>query len=153
MQSIKNKMKKILSILSLSLLFISCGEKSSTVEPKLGANNDKDNYIAVYDFHNEHRCVTCLAIEKATKEVLNDTFKKNLDDGTIVFELYNCEAPENRKLAEEYFAFGTTLAITVFKDGEKEIDDITNWAFETVKGDNYKKELIEKLNIALKKLK
>ena len=70
----------------------------------------------------------------------------------LLFTLLNADAEENQVIAEEYAAFGTTLAITIVKEESKEIIDITNWAFDAVHGDNFESELTEKLNEALKKL-
>lgn len=145
-------MKKLIFVLSLAVL-AACG--SPNEEAKTNEGNTADitkNYVAVYDFHAANRCETCRAIEKETKETLNEVFKQELKDSLITFRLINAEAEENAALAEEYAAFGTTLAITVFKDGEKEIIDETNWAFDAIHGDDFKKELKEKLNTALGKL-
>lgn len=136
--------------MSTALLF-SCGQTDNGNQ-QTKTNEPTKDHIAVYDFHTEHRCETCLAIEKATKETLENNFKSQVDDQTITFTLINAEAEENQTLAEEYAAFGTTLAITIFKGEKKEIIDITNWAFDAVHGDNFEKELTEKLNDALTKL-
>jgi uncharacterized lipoprotein YajG len=145
-------MKKLIFVLSLAIL-AACSSPSEEVK-----TNEKNpvktakNYVAVYDFHSANRCETCRAIEKETKETLNEHFKNELKDSSITFRLINAEAEKNAALAEEYAAFGTTLAITVFKDGEKEIIDETNWAFDAIHGDDFKEELTEKLNSALEKL-
>ena len=136
----------------MSVIFLfSCGQTNEKNEESVINEPEKD-HVAVYDFHAEHRCETCLAIEKATKETLEKNFQSQIDDQTITFTLINAEAEENQALAEEYAAFGTTLAITIFKGDKKDIIDITNWAFDAVHGDNFEKELTEKLNDALAKL-
>lgn len=145
-------MKKLIFVLSLAVLTAcSSSEKETQTNEENNVATAK-NYVAVYDFHNANRCETCRAIEAKTKETLNENFEQELKDSLITFTLINAEAEENAALAEEYAAFGTTLAITVFKDGEKEIMDETNWAFDAVHGDDFKKELTEKLNSALSKL-
>lgn len=143
---------KITFLTVIGFLLFSCSTEMKEKQSSQETENNKDNYISVYDFHNAHRCVTCIAIEKATKEVLNADFKEEMENGTIVFELFNCEAEENQKLAEEYNAYGTTLAITVYKNGQKEIKDLTNWAFKSVKGDSFKEEFKKEMNDALSKL-
>lgn len=143
-------MKKIILLLS-TVLFFSCGQSNEESKTTSIKELNKD-HIAVYDFHTTHRCETCLAIEKATKETLNKNFKSQLDDQTITFTLINADATENHDLAEEYAAYGTTLAITIIKDGESEIIDITNWAFDAIQGDDFGAELTEKLNDALEKI-
>jgi hypothetical protein len=142
---------KHLIFLASSVLLFACNP--SNEQQAESANNEPvKNHVAVYDFHTDHRCETCLAIEKATKETLNKHFKSQLDDETITFALYNADDEKNATLAEKYTAFGTTLAITIFKDGKEEIIDITNWAFEAVHGDNFESELKTQLTDALEKL-
>jgi hypothetical protein len=143
-------MKKLIYIMSTALL-VSCGQTTEQSQEQPTVSSDK-NYIAVYDFHTEHRCETCLAIEAATTKTLNSNFQDEMDDKIITFNLINADAKKNQKLAEEYGAFGTTLALTLFKGEEKEIIDITNWAFDAVHGDNFEKELTAKINDALAKL-
>lgn len=136
--------------MSVAFLF-SCGQSNEKSQKSVNSEPEKD-HIAVYDFHTEHRCETCLAIEEATRKTLDKNFKSQVDDQTITFTLINAEAEENQALAEEYGAFGTTLAITIFKGNNKEIIDITNWAFDAVHGNNFESELTEKLDDALAKL-
>lgn len=143
-------MKTLIILISSALLF-SCGQTNNENQQTDFNQNTKD-HIAIYDFHTDHRCETCLAIEKATKETLDANFKDQQDNSTITFTLINADSEENQTIAEEYGAFGTTLAITVIKDGEKEIIDITNWAFDAVHGDNFESELTDKLNNALEKI-
>lgn len=143
-------MKNIIYLMSTVLLF-SCGQTKNENQKQVINQPDKD-HVAVYDFHTDHRCETCLAIEAATKDVLNKNFKQEMDDEIITFSLINADDEENQELAEEYAAFGTTLAITIFKGNQKEIIDITNWAFDAVHGNNFENELTDKLNNALKKL-
>jgi hypothetical protein len=144
-------------LLAILILLASCNTNS---EQKINQNTiaaavhtDKDNYVTIYDFHNEHRCVTCLKIENAVKTILEESYKMEMDDQLLSFELYNCETEENQNLAEEYGAFGTTLAITIVKDGNKEIRDLTNWAFETIGTDQFETGFVEELNLALAKVK
>jgi len=143
-------MKKFIYFFSIVLLF-SCGQSKEQNKETESVSPNK-NYIAVYDFHTDHRCESCLTIEKLTKETLNESFKNELNDSTIVFSLINVDVAENDKIAEEYQAFGTALMITVFKDGEEDILDLTEWAFEAIHGNDFKKELKKELNNGLKKL-
>ncbi len=148
-------MKNIIYLLSIILLS-ACGqgnkENTSTITEDAPTEIMAKNQILVYDFHTTHRCETCLKIENATKETLNENFKAELAEELITFSLFNADAEENELLAEEYGAYGTTLAISIVKDGNKEILDITNWAFEAIHGDNFKTELTAQLNEALAQL-
>ena len=144
------RVNHLISLLSTVLLF-ACSP-SNDQKPEAPSSEPTKNHVAVYDFHTDHRCETCLAIEKATKETLNNHFKAQLDDETITFSLYNADDEKNAALAEKYTAYGTTLAITIFNDGKEEIIDITNWAFEAVHGDDFEAELKTQLTEALAKL-
>ncbi len=151
---------KFLSIVALSSLLFSCsGNKEENTSSEQQSDTTKTNepikdHLAIYDFHNEHRCVTCIAIEDAVKEILHKDFQKEFDDGTITFDLYNCEAEENQDLVEEYGAFGTTLAFTVFKDGKKQdVKDLTNWAFEKIETEDFEPGMKKEIQASLDKLK
>ena len=143
-------MKKVIFLLTTVLLF-SCGESNDKIEKSVQSEPSK-NHVAVYDFHTDHPCESCITIENLTKETLNENFSSNMKDSTITFTLINVDSPENQVMAEEYDAFGTALMITVFKDGEEDILDLTEWAFDAIHGDNFKSELKKELGIALKKL-
>lgn len=143
-------MKKVIFLLTTLFLF-SCSESIDKNEAPANTKPTK-NHVAVYDFHTDHRCESCITIERLTKETLNESFPNQLEDSTIVFSLINVDSPENQKIAEEYEAFGTALMITVFKDGEEDILDLTEWAFDAIHGEDFKNELKKELDQALKKI-
>lgn len=143
-------MKNLIFLFSTLLLF-ACDGSTDNVEKSVVVQPNK-NYVAVYDFHTDHRCESCLIIEKLTKETLNESYSSNLKDSTIIFSLINIDAVDNQNIAEEYEAFGTALMITVFKDGEEDVLDLTEWAFDAIHGDDFKNELKKELDQALKKL-
>jgi hypothetical protein len=99
----------------------------------LGINNsfaqNKVSGIEVYQFHNEHRCVTCLEIEKLTKEVLKT-------QGNIPFKLFNVDEKKNEKLAESYQATSTALFLVNSKTGKRK--DLTSFAFMNAMGEKAK---------------
>lgn len=77
--------------------------------------------IKVIQFHSEHRCVTCLKIEKLTRATLTAYFP------SIPFSLVNVEDKKNKKLAEQFEASGTALFLYNPKTGKKK--DLTDFAF------------------------
>lgn len=143
-------MKSLLFVLTTIFLF-SCGSDDKENSEK-STFKRSGNYVAILDFHTDHRCKSCVTIEKLTKETLQENFKSELIDSTIVFSLINVDAAENKTIAEEYEAFGTSLMISVFKNGEEEVLDLTEWAFEAIHGDDFKTELKNEIKEALKKL-
>lgn len=77
--------------------------------------------IQVIQFHSEHRCVTCMKIEKLTKATLAKLFP------TIPFKLYNADDKANAKIAEQFEATGTALFLYNPKTGKKQ--NLTDFAF------------------------
>lgn len=108
--------------------------------------------LLVYYFHVTHRCNTCKSIEATTKKVLDTYFADELQNGTIIFQSFNCEVPENKALVDKYQAYGATLALTpIVKGKEAGIDDQTNFAFSKVHNEEaFTNELKEKINNYLK---
>lgn len=112
-------------------------------------NNTK---LLVYYFHITNRCHTCISIEATTKKVLEESYQKKLDDGTIIFKTFNVDLPENKDIVKKYEAYGATLALTKIENG-KEIstDDLTNMAFSKINNEElFATELKSKINEMLK---
>lgn len=133
------------------MVLVSCKQNESIEKTEVSFPVER-NHVAVFDFHNDHRCTSCVTIEKLSKETLNEFFKPELEDSTVVFSLVNVDLPENEKMAEEYEVYGTALMIVVFKDGEEDVLDLTDWAFEAIHGDDFKPEFKKEIELALNKL-
>ena len=74
----------------------------------------------VIQFHSEHRCVTCVKIEKLTRATLAKTYPG------IPFRLINADDKKNAKIAEQFEATGTALFLYNAKTGKKK--DLTEFA-------------------------
>lgn len=75
----------------------------------------------VIQFHSEHRCVTCVKIEKLTRATLAKTYP------AIPFRLINVDDKKNAKIAEQFEATGTALFLYNVKTGKKK--NLTEFAF------------------------
>jgi phosphoribosylanthranilate isomerase len=75
----------------------------------------------VIQFHSEHRCVTCVKIEKLTRATLAKTYP------AIPFRLINADDKKNAKIAEQFEATGTALFLYNAKTGKKK--NLTEFAF------------------------
>jgi hypothetical protein len=125
----------IIAVLVLSLT-ISVG-RAQTKSPQPPAS------IEMVQFHLEHRCATCLKIEKLTRTTLATYFRD------ISFALVNVEKKENGKLAEQFGVYGTALFLYDPKTGRKK--NLTEFAFLKVGNDaaftaELKKRIEEFLN-------
>ncbi|MFQ3578821.1 MAG: nitrophenyl compound nitroreductase subunit ArsF family protein [Bacteroidales bacterium] len=130
-------MQKVISLFVSSLfstMFLFC----SQAQTKTTTSNEK---LLVYYFHATNRCVTCNAVENVAKELLNENFKTEIDNGTIKFASYNIDEEVNRALVKKYqIGFSTLLIIKA--DGTK--TDFTNTAFQYARSNPTKyKELLK----------
>lgn len=113
------------TVLFFSTFILSCKGNAQPTVKTIGKNGSPT--IEVIDFHTTHRCKTCLAIEKAAKNVLQTTFAKEVQSGTIVFKTVNVDEDANAKLAEKYEASGSALFVYDGKTGNAV--DLTDFAF------------------------
>ena len=147
-------MKKLLffaSVVMMMAFFTNC---TAQPNPKYTAQASGPDRIEVLDFHNEHRCVTCLKIEELTKELLADQYADAMNKGVITFRLINADEKANAPIVERYTAYGTTLIISSVKNGQEEFVDLTNFAFMNFnKEDKFKATLKKELNAALQRVR
>lgn len=132
------------------LIFTSCEiqDKSKTI-----AATETGSKIEIIDFHTTHRCKTCLKIENNTKELLQSDFKKEMDAGTLSFQIVNIDDEANYDMAERFEAAGTALFINVIKDGKEQHIDLTDFAFmKAFDDDEFAAELKSKIDEQLKTL-
>lgn len=139
-------MKRIAISLFMFILFASFFLQAQTTKPLA----DKAK-VKVYYFHLANRCKTCNAIEAATRKTVETYYKKQMDDGILVFKVFNAEEKANEKLAEKYQAYGATLAVTGIKNGKESIDDLTNMAFSKINDESkFQAELRKSIDKQLK---
>lgn len=131
-------MKTFLNILIVSMFFISCQKevKETVINSK---ENKAQTDIQLIQFHTEHRCITCNAIEKLSKESIEGNNK-------ISFVLYNVDDEKNEKVAEQFEATGTSLYL--YNSKTKATKDLTEMAFMYAKneGEKFKTELQKEIS-------
>jgi hypothetical protein len=110
--------------LSIALLaFVACTFAALNTEAQQSKATVAANKpaIEVIQFHSEHRCKTCLLIEKLAKKTLANNFP------AVPFSLVNVDDKKNAKKAEQFEAFGTALYLYNPATGKKK--DLTDFAF------------------------
>ena len=75
------------------------GQQQSQSQSQLQDTGDR---VEVLYFHGKKRCATCMAIEKNTKEVVEEQFADELGNGTVVFRIIDISDPENEEIADKY---------------------------------------------------
>lgn len=102
----------------VALMIAACITEAQQTKPMVASGKPA---IEVIQFHSEHRCVTCVLIEKLTRKTLTNNFP------AIPFSLVNVEDKKNVKKAEQFEATGTALYLYNPATGKKK--DLTDFAF------------------------
>ena len=108
--------------------------------------------VEVLYFHGPQRCKTCIALEKAVKEVVQTNFSKQTKTGTVSFREIDLSTKEGEKLGDKYETAWSSLLI-VRKQGKKEkVADMTNDGFRYAVNDKAKIQMMikDKINEFLK---
>ncbi|HNW90082.1 MAG TPA: nitrophenyl compound nitroreductase subunit ArsF family protein [Bacteroidales bacterium] len=111
-------------------------DKKGVVEQKIDLPK-----VLVYNFHITNRCVSCIAIEKATTKTLNTYFSSELKQGRVKQFILNVDEDANAKIAEKYQAFGSGLYVTRVFKGKETTTDLTGDGFKFAK--NKEEKFIE----------
>lgn len=119
---VKKSLTTIMAV--LMLLFTACNSDAQKTNDKVPGIAAK---IEVIQFHSEHRCYSCLQIEKLTKLTLANYFP------SLKLVLVNVDDKKNEKMAEEFEATGSALFLFNPATGKKK--DLTSFAFLKVGND------------------
>ncbi len=109
-------------------ILVSC-QGSAQPEKVATASASGITQLEVLYFHSEHRCKTCLEIEKNTRAVLDNHFAKELKSGRIVFKTYNVDDEANLKVCQKFDAFGSSLFLNRIAGGKETQKNLTDFAF------------------------
>jgi hypothetical protein len=85
--------------------------------------------VEVLYFHGPQRCKTCVALQKAAKELVEAKFAKELKSGRVKFREIDLSSKEGEKLGDKYEITWSSLVV-VRKQGKKEkVADLTDDGF------------------------
>jgi hypothetical protein len=154
LNSLKSKLMKTklqFSIWLFSSFFLMMCTGTAQQSPQ--AEESVSDKIEVFDFHTDHRCKTCLTIEKLTKSILQNEYSTEMEEGIITFQLINADDKENFDIAKKFGAFGTSLIINVIQNGEESFVDLTKFAFlNAANSTKFTEGFQEHIDTELKKL-
>ncbi|HDS45571.1 MAG TPA: hypothetical protein ENN68_05695 [Methanomicrobia archaeon] len=77
--------------------------------------------IRVIKFQPTRVCHSCLLLGNYAKETIEVYFPAEYAAGKITYETVNYQDPKNDELVRKYGAMGSSLFITVMREGEEEI--------------------------------
>ena len=125
-------MKKILMGMALIFTLAGCGNKKAQQETTSESVSDKDRVEVLY-FHGKQRCITCNAIVNLTKEVHDEDFKKQLENGELQFKIIDISTKEGEMTADKYEVTWSSLFIDKWQNGEEKVNNMTDIAFTYAK--------------------
>ncbi len=127
-------MKRLFSLIALVIFLISCG--SNTSKKQVATNVQQSNITEVLYFHGKQRCITCNAIEKLTKEVIDSLANKN-----VVMKVIDISQKENETIADKYEVTWSSLIL----DRSGKVENLTDMGFSYAKGqpEVFKAKLVE----------
>lgn len=108
---------KVILLLTMCLSLFACGNKN-TKENKSQEKQSQKDHVEVLYFHGKQRCITCAAIEKNTKEVVESQFADELENGTLVFKSIDISQSENEEITNKYEVTWSSLFITKMERGK-----------------------------------
>ena len=135
-------------LLCLNPVYSQDQQKSNDKAMTCSAQPNAHYKIVAYYFHGTHRCSTCLALEKSSREAIDKYFQKELKNGLLEFKLINTDLKENEHYLQDYQLYTRSLVLVLYKDTKQEkwknLPDIWTFVGDQKKFDQYVKEEIEK---------
>ena len=110
------------------------------------------DHVEVMYFHGKQRCVTCMAIEKYAKEVVEKDFANEKKSGKVVFKIVDISTTEGAKIAKNYRVTWSSLYVNGWKNGQEQRNDMTQFAFKNARKhtDEFKKGVSDKIKALIK---
>lgn len=144
-------MKKLFPYWLMATAWLLAAAPILSAQNKPAKQTASTSRVEVLDFHTDHRCNTCLEIERLTRKALSDHYAKELKTGKISFRLINADDEANAGIVKKFLAFGTTLIVYSNKQGRENHVDLTNFAFMNYnKADKFTAGLRKEIDAALK---
>ncbi len=84
-----------------------------------GVFADQDNYVAVYYFHTNFRCVSCHKIEQYTGETINKSFTNEIKNGSLKYSVINVEEKGNEHYVKDYQLYTKSVVLSMVKNGKE----------------------------------
>ena len=131
-----------------NLLFVVASLLAMTA---LAQTKVKDHVEVMY-FHGKRRCVTCMAIEKNAREVVEKEFANEKKNVKVAFRVIDISTDEGAKIAKDYRVTWSALFVNGWKNGKGKRNDMTQFAFKNARNNTneFRKGLSGKIKEQLK---
>ena len=144
-------MKKITIIMMAVLLSTAttsacAGNKAPETKKETVAKTESP--VEVIYFHGKQRCMTCMAIEKETKALVEGELAQQVKAGKVKFRIVAFSTEEGKKIAAKYKVTFSSLFVVTPKGAE----DITRFAFANARSnpEAFRKEVKSKVMNGIK---
>lgn len=150
------RMNRLILVLIICCGLIACrnngAKKSAFTHVEQTQLQEQKDRVEVLYFHGKRRCVTCMAIEKNAKEVVEAQFADELKSGTLIFRTIDISEPKNETIAGKYEVTWASLFVSKWKDGKETYENLTEYAFANARTapDMFKNGVAEKIRTLLK---
>ena len=102
----------------IALALMISGSSAEQV-PSEASGSPQGNYVLVYYFHGDFRCVSCHRIETYTREAVDEYFGKEMNSGKLVFKTVNVDRRENQHFIKDYQLYTKSVVVSLVKDGKE----------------------------------
>ena len=114
MKKAGNIVKNLLLIFVLVSIGFAFG-KYRAPGPEIALPPGQAGTVNVYYMHATFRCVTCNTIEKMTRQLLESKYKKQMQNGSIVFA--EVDFQKNEPIAKQFDVISSCVVVARTKDG------------------------------------
>ncbi|MFA5177193.1 MAG: nitrophenyl compound nitroreductase subunit ArsF family protein [Candidatus Omnitrophota bacterium] len=106
-------MKRLFLVILAAVAVISLNYSAFATEDKPAAK------VIAYYFHGNFRCPTCQAMEKYSKEAIENNFKNELASGKLEFKAVNTDEQGNEHFVRDYQLYTKSLVLSLVKGGKE----------------------------------
>lgn len=145
----KQKMLKIMIFVAAMMSVVACGARSESKQISTDANEQR---VEVIYFHGKQRCLTCMAIEKLAREVVETQFASALANGELVFKVVDISTKEGERIADKYEVTWSSIFINKVDGKREKVNNLTDFAFSNARSnpEKFKQGVAEKINELIK---
>lgn len=145
----KQKMLKIMIFVAAMMSVVACGARSESKQISTDANEQR---VEVIYFHGKQRCLTCMAIEKLAREVVETQFASALASGELVFKVVDISTKEGERIADKYEVTWSSIFINKVDGKREKVNNLTDFAFSNARSnpDKFKQGIADKINELIK---
>lgn len=129
-------------------IILTTAKNTSQINESNPRSKPEDITIKVIKFEPNKPCASCTNLGNFAKETIEKYFPEDYKSGKITYQTVNYQDPKNRQLLEKYNVMGSSLYITVIKDGEEEIidaNDMWNYVWKQEEYTNIFKNKLEEI--------